>query len=62
MTHYEIAELLVGGARLLSRGFGDHTCYRKSDGGVACGGFTEVGQLGDGTNISSAVPVLVRGR
>jgi alpha-tubulin suppressor-like RCC1 family protein len=39
----------------------DHTCAVTTDGSVACWGYNEFGQLGDGTHISRSVPVEVQG-
>ncbi len=47
-----VAEVRVGGA---------HLCYRRADGGVACLGSNDVGQLGDGTAASRAVPAAAIG-
>jgi alpha-tubulin suppressor-like RCC1 family protein len=38
-----------------------HTCGKKSDNTLACWGHNERGQLGDGTQISTPVPVTVTG-
>jgi alpha-tubulin suppressor-like RCC1 family protein len=38
-----------------------HTCARKQDGTLWCWGHNEAGQLGNGSNASSSVPVQVSG-
>jgi len=38
-----------------------HTCAVKADGTVACWGFNNAGQLGDGTIVNKGVPTAVPG-
>lgn len=51
---------LTAGVTSIASAFGDHTCVVVS-GGVKCWGANDQGQLGDGTNDESAVPVAVVG-
>jgi alpha-tubulin suppressor-like RCC1 family protein len=39
----------------------DHTCVLHEDGEMSCWGNNEYGQLGDGYQIDSPVPVMVQG-
>jgi alpha-tubulin suppressor-like RCC1 family protein len=52
---------ISGGVKSLSTGFGQHTCAIKTDGSTVCWGGSNntFGQLGNGTNGSSNVPVVV---
>jgi alpha-tubulin suppressor-like RCC1 family protein len=43
------------------RAGGEHACYRRLDGRVACWGRNDTGQLGDGTTMSRSTPVQVVG-
>jgi hypothetical protein len=52
-----VIELAAGG-RL---GYGSHTCALISGGAVKCWGANDKGQLGDGTNTESHMPVYVSG-
>jgi alpha-tubulin suppressor-like RCC1 family protein len=51
---------LTGSVKSLSTGL-DHACAMTTAGGVKCWGNNENGQLGNGTNTSSATPVDVAG-
>jgi alpha-tubulin suppressor-like RCC1 family protein len=52
---------LSGGVKSLSTGFGQHTCAIRTDGSTVCwgGSNNSFGQLGNGTNGASNVPVAV---
>jgi alpha-tubulin suppressor-like RCC1 family protein len=43
------------------RAGGEHACYRRLDGRIACWGRNDAGQLGDGTTLPRSTPVSVIG-
>jgi alpha-tubulin suppressor-like RCC1 family protein len=49
----------LSGVLAISAGM-EHTCALMSDGTLQCWGGNFIGQLGNGVNINSAVPVQVR--
>ncbi len=51
---------LASGVKTVSSG-GDHTCALMNGGSVKCWGYGDLGQLGDGRNIISMLPVDVSG-
>ncbi len=54
----DMMDVSAGGSELLG---GGHTCGVTDAGGVLCWGRNDFGQLGDGTNMSSLVPVVIAG-
>jgi len=52
--------MAISGVAEVARGL-THSCARKTDGTVWCWGHNENGQLGNGSNTSSQVPVQVTG-
>jgi alpha-tubulin suppressor-like RCC1 family protein len=57
----DVLGLGAGVATVACGGSGVHTCAARSDGSVQCWGDNGSGQLGDGTTISSTIPVAVVG-
>ena len=49
----------LGGSAVDVAAGGGHACARRADGALACWGWDERGQLGDGTNTESPVPLEV---
>jgi alpha-tubulin suppressor-like RCC1 family protein len=52
---------LSGVASLASGGFAEHACAVKTNGSVYCWGYNADGELGNGGNSNSSVPVAVSG-